>query len=164
MNRHYFSLLLTIAAFAVWLPTLAYCEAPLREVKLFFLADGYELSSVTRNVAESDIIRDTLKELFRGPTDAEAKRGLRAAFLPSALRNTSGFEGAQPLIDYFRGVRIQGGLAIVDFRDGAMRYLNNTASIQHSVKAPIEATLKQFPNIQRIEYSIDGKIVEGWDA
>lgn len=46
-----------------------------------------------------------------------------------------------------------------------MRYLNSTAAIQEVVKGSIEATLKRnFPLVQKIEYEVDGRIVNGWDA
>ncbi|MDR3159313.1 MAG: hypothetical protein LBU11_10005 [Zoogloeaceae bacterium] len=46
-----------------------------------------------------------------------------------------------------------------------MRYLNNTIAFQIVVKRAMEATIKRnFPKIKRIDYEIDGKIVEDWDA
>lgn len=90
---------------------------------------------------------------------------LTAPFSPATIRPSSHFEGARPLASYFRGARIQGKRFILSFDEEAMRYLNNTASIQELVKGSIERTLKKnFPEIEGIDYEIDGEIVEDWDA
>ena len=97
--------------------------------------------------------------------DQVKNKKLEAPFGPSMLRSTSHYEGAKPLGTYFRGARVEGTSFIISFSGGAMRYLNNTAAIQEYVKGAIEYTIKKnFPKVEKIEYEIDGKIVEGWDA
>lgn len=97
--------------------------------------------------------------------DQVEDKKLTAPFGPEALKGSSHFEGARPLGAYYRGARVEGTAFIVCFSADAMRYLNNTAGIQQSVKGSIEATiLKNFPGVEKIEYEIDGKIVADWDA
>jgi len=68
------------------------------------------------------------------------------------------------LLPVFQGVTISGGVARLDFRPEALTYLNSAACMQQTFKAPIEKTLKEFPTVQRVEYSINGKLFEEWDA
>jgi len=72
--------------------------------------------------------------------------------------------GTLALIDYFSGVTIQNGTAIVAFDGGALEYLNAAACAQIAVKSPIERTLLEFPDVHRIVYEIDGAIFDEWDA
>lgn len=97
--------------------------------------------------------------------DQVADKKLTAPFNPATIRSSSHFEGARPLASYFRGARIQGKRFIISFDGEAMRYLNNAASIQQFVKGAIEGTLKKnFPEIEGVDYEVDGEIVEDWDA
>ena len=72
--------------------------------------------------------------------------------------------GTLPLLDYFNGVTIRNGTAILAFEEDALEYLNNAACAQIAVKSPMERTLLEFPYVQRIEYEIDGQIFDEWDA
>ena len=72
--------------------------------------------------------------------------------------------GTLPLIDYFNGVTIQNGTAVLAFGGGALEYLNAAACAQFAAKSPMERTLLEFPDVQRIEYEIDGQIFDEWDA
>jgi hypothetical protein len=72
--------------------------------------------------------------------------------------------GTLPLIDYFHGVIIRNGTAILAFDGDALEYLNAAACAQIAVKSPMERTLLEFPHIHRIEYEIDGEIFDEWDA
>ncbi len=72
--------------------------------------------------------------------------------------------GTLPLIDYFHGVTIQNGTAILAFDGGALEYLNAAACAQITVKSPMERTLLEFPDVQRIEYEIDDQMFDEWDA
>jgi hypothetical protein len=72
--------------------------------------------------------------------------------------------GTLPLVDYFNGVTIQNGTAILAFDGGALEYLNAAACAQIAVKSPMERTLLEFPDVHRIEYEIDGQIFDEWDA
>ena len=97
--------------------------------------------------------------------DQVRDENLTAPFWPQAIKGSSHFDGAKPLGAYFRGARIEGNTFIIAFSGDAMRYLNNTAEIQQSVKGAIESTLmKNFPEVEKIEYEVDGKIVDGRDA
>lgn len=98
------------------------------------------------------------------PTDQ-----LPAAAIREVLRDVSPSPGLHrpgtlPLVDYFSGVTIQNGTAILAFDGGALEYLNNAACAQIAVKSPMERTLLEFPDVQRIEYEIDGEIFTEWDA
>ena len=86
-------------------------------------------------------------------------------FSPQAIKSSSHFKGAKPLVSYFRGARIEERMIILSFTEEAMRYLNNTASIQEIIKGSLEETLKlHFPKTKGLQYEIDGKIEEDWDA
>ena len=86
-------------------------------------------------------------------------------FFPDAITSTSHREGAQPLYMYFRGLRQHGGKVILRFTGDANRYLNNTAAIQELVKGALEATVRlHTSDSTTVDYEIDGKIVDEWDA
>ncbi|NNE45451.1 MAG: GerMN domain-containing protein [Rhodothermales bacterium] len=72
--------------------------------------------------------------------------------------------GTLPLLDYFRGVVIRDGVAILAFEGDALRYLNNAACAQMAVKAPMVRTLLAFPDVSTVEFEIDGQIYRDWDA
>ena len=72
--------------------------------------------------------------------------------------------GTLPLLDYFNGVTIHNGTAILAFDEDALEYLNNAACAQIAVKSPMERTLLEFRGVQNIEYEIDGEIFDEWDA
>lgn len=73
-------------------------------------------------------------------------------------------ENYPSLKDHYNGVTIKNGVAIVDFDQPALGRLNSAACMQAMTKTPIEKTLKEFPTIKSVEYSIDGKIHTEWDA
>jgi spore germination protein GerM len=107
---------------------------------------------VTRKIPSTKAVADTaLRQLFAGPTSDEQTRGM---------------QGIEPLGDYYIGVTVRKGTAIVNFRRGAEQYLHVTGPIciQDSVLTPIVKTLRQFPTIRNVDYAINGKIIEGWDA
>ena len=86
-------------------------------------------------------------------------------FLPATIRSSSHFEGAKPLAANYRGARIEGEAFIITYSGDAMSYLNNAAGIQEFVKGAIVATvMKNFPAVKKVEYEIDGEIVNDWDA
>jgi hypothetical protein len=86
-------------------------------------------------------------------------------FFPEAIRSTSPGKGAQPLYAYFRGLRRDRGKVILSFTEDAHRYLGNTAAIQECVKGALEATVRLHTSASTtVQYEIDGKIVEDWDA
>lgn len=102
----------------------------------------------------NDLLDSTLRLLLQGVTENEKGKGLGDSF---------GFKSSNPLINYYIGVRVQGGTAIVNFQKGAMAYLDNTLCMQESVKAPIEKTLLEFSDIVAVKYAIDGKIIEEYE-
>lgn len=73
-------------------------------------------------------------------------------------------ENLPEIKQYYNGVTIKDGVATVDFDKPALSRLNSAACMQAMAKTPIEKTLKQFPTIKRVEYSIDGRLVTEWDA
>jgi hypothetical protein len=92
-----------------------------------------------------------LKLLFAGPTAEEKAKGM---------------ESLTALGDYYIGVSVVKGVAIVNFRRGAEKhlYVNGAACQQEQALTPIEKTLTQFPTIKRVKYAINGKIITEWDA
>ncbi|TSC59228.1 MAG: parallel beta-helix repeat-containing protein [Candidatus Peregrinibacteria bacterium Greene0416_19] len=130
------------------------------QVKLFFFSEKdrkeatYQASfPVTRTTPKSERIADAaLRLLFAGPTTDEQNQGARTMPELSAL--------ASPYIS----VSVKDGTAYVNFHKEALEHLNAVAGIQHMVKAPIEATLKQFPTIKQVQYAIDGKVYTEWGA
>ena len=68
------------------------------------------------------------------------------------------------LAPHFQKVFVQGGTAKIFFSKEAYDLLNGTTCNQETVQAPIEATLKAFPEVKAVEYYIDHKLVTGWDA
>jgi hypothetical protein len=47
---------------------------------------------------------------------------------------------------------------------GALPILNAAACAQVAAKSSIEGTLLQFHGVRAVAYSIDGEIVDEWDA
>ena len=88
-----------------------------------------------------------------------------APFFPETISSTSGGQGAHPLYMYYRGLRQDGRKVVLRFTGEANRYLNSTAAIQELVKGALEATIRLHTNKSTtIDYEIDGKIVDEWDA
>jgi hypothetical protein len=104
-------------------------------------------------------------------TTASTKRPAHAALKllfagPTAEEKAKGMESLAPLGDYYIGVSIVRGVAVVNFRPGAEKYLyvNGAACQQEQALTPIEKTLKQFSSVRSIKYAINGKIITEWDA
>ena len=54
---------------------------------------------------------------------------------------------------------------VLRFTGDANRYLNSTAAVQELVKGALEATIRLHTNkSMTVDYEIDGKIVDEWDA
>jgi spore germination protein GerM len=121
------------------------------------------VAPVTRTINKTQTTAHAaLKELFKGPTAQEKAQGFVSP-LEKPLDNGSG-QQVGPLGNYYLGVSITNGTAVVNFKPEAMRYLNSPACIQGLVKTTIEKTLKQFPTVKKVEYAIDGEVVTEWDA
>lgn len=130
------------------------------ELKLFFVNPNHpdwqndcgggefvkRKTQATRRLADA-----ALRLLFAGPTPEEKAKGM---------------ESIAPLGDYYLGVSIKRGVAIVNFRPGAEEHLHTGGPVcmQQAVLTPINKTLKQFRTIKSVDYAINGKIIEEWDA
>lgn len=101
------------------------------------------------------------------PTKRTAERALRLLFAgPTVAEQAKGMEGLGPLGDYYRGVSIKDGVAVVNFRRGAETHLHvsGPACAQEQVLTPIVKTLKRLSTIKSVDFAINGKIIEEWDA
>ena len=45
-----------------------------------------------------------------------------------------------------------------------MRWLSATACKQEAVRTPIERTLQEAFGVTGVKYSVNGRVVDGWDA
>lgn len=147
-------------------------------VKLFFLknisgSNFPETVAVERQLPKGGLIlTTTMKELFKGPNKEEAAKGLFSTFFPKDVAdyNTEcqkkrDKKTLRPLGSYFIAAKIDANkTAIIDFKPDAMCYLQNTPANSYSVMKPIEKTATQFEEVESVIYSINGKIIEGWDA
>jgi spore germination protein GerM len=156
--------LLSFASFIVFFSSTSIGQVKktsdsLREIKLFFtnpnLPDSNDCDSgefVARRIPNTARVADAaLKLLFAGPTQEE---------------KTKGMQSIVPLGEYYIGVTVRKGIAIVNFRPGAEKLLYVTGPIcmQQTVLAPITKTLKQFGTIKSVDFAVNGKIIEDWDA
>jgi hypothetical protein len=101
------------------------------------------------------------------PTKKTADAALKLLFAgPNVSEQAKGMVGLAPLGDYYRGVSIKEGVAIVNFRPGAEKYLHvsGAACQQEQVLTPIVKTLKRLSTIKSVDFAINGKIIEEWDA
>lgn len=101
------------------------------------------------------------------PTKKLADAALRLLFAgPDVSEQAKGMEGLGPLGVYYRGVSIKDGVAVVNFRPGAEKYLHvsGPACGQEKVLTPIVKTLKSLSTIKSVDFAINGKIIEDWDA
>lgn len=142
------------------------------KIKLYFPKDdpdaNINLVAVERTVKRTNRVAETVvRELLKGVNENERKMGLTSAYAVENLitgRDECAREKMKPLAAYFLGVSIKRGTAIVNFRPAAECYLQSTVTMMNFVMDPIDATLKQFPTIKRVEYALDGKIITEWDA
>jgi sporulation and spore germination protein len=101
------------------------------------------------------------------PTKRTAAAALRLLFAgPTVAEQAKGMEGLGPLGEYYRGVSIKDGVAVVNFRPGAEKYLHVSGPVcgQEQVLTPIVKTLKRLGTITSVDFAINGKIIEEWDA
>ena len=141
----------------------------LMEITLFFTdrdvaieRDCSATKAVQRMVPQTTAIADAaLRELLAGVTPDEETMGVTDSF-----SNDTGSLGADiaPLTSYYEGVSISDGIATVAFTEQAMAYLNSAACSQQSVKSPIVQTLRQFPSVSDVQFSVGGRVVTEWDA
>lgn len=94
-----------------------------------------------------------------------ADAALRLLFAgPNAEEQAKGMIGLAPLGDYYLGVTIKGRTAILNFSAAGEDHIHGTACELEQMATPIEKTLRQFRTIRWIQFAIDGKIIEEWDA
>lgn len=128
-------------------------RAGTRTVKLYFgnerlqkrPGDCGEVFAVRRRIpATPAVAAGTLRELLKGPTRAERRRGYHSWFSKST---------ASALI----GVRIRRGAAYVNLRD--ISHLIGGASTScgsTQLLAQVDTTLRQFPSVRRVFYAFEG--------
>jgi hypothetical protein len=93
-----------------------------------------------------------------------ANKNLTAPFFPETVAGGSS-ETKEPLYRYFRGLRKKGKTVTLRFSGDAMNYLNSTISMQEFIKGALEETIKLHArDCKKVEYEVDGKVVEEWDA
>jgi hypothetical protein len=98
----------------------------------------------TREVAAPAVLRGALAALLRGPTPAERRLGYGGWF----SQRTAGM---------LRSVRLERGVAYVDFRDLRPVIPNASSSCGSALLlAQLDRTTKQFPAVRRTVYSIGG--------
>lgn len=139
-------------------------------ISLFFgdeetiiVEDCSAVKEVRRTIPQTPAVADAaLRLLFAGPLPEELAQGVLSTFGSAPW---SAEQDIKPLGDYYRSITLQpDGTAVVDFTRAALTYLNGPACAQQAVKAPIIRTLKQFPAIRDVQFSIDGMIWTEWDA
>jgi hypothetical protein len=75
------------------------------------------------------------------------------------------FDKKEPLYQSFRGLRKKGKTVTLRFTGDAMVYLDSAISLQEAIKGAIEGTIKlHAPDCKKVEYEVDGQVVEEWDA
>jgi hypothetical protein len=118
-------------------------------VSLFFPKGGAgtgcnRVLPATRMVVAPAVLRGAMVELLRGPTASEHSRGYGGWF----STKTAGM---------LRSVRIDGGVAYIDFRD-LRRVIPNASSSCGSalLLAQLDRTATQFHTVRRAIYSIGG--------
>lgn len=113
-----------------------------------------ELTTVTRLVtAGTDPIRATLNEAVKGPSGAERVEGIAGSFLSERtalmVRNVE-LEGSRLIVDFYPFVRSP-MISNVSTSTGGMIF--NTI---------LSANLFQFPEVEEIEYRVDGSCSAYW--
>jgi hypothetical protein len=111
------------------------------------------VSRTVSGAGTTEAMDRSLKLLFAGPTAEEKQR--------SGAETTDDLTALSSL---YIGTRMEGGVAYVNFRNTALAVLNGSAAMQTMAKGPIERTLKQFPGVTDVQYEIDGKVFNEWDA
>ncbi len=107
--------------------------------------------SVPQTDNEAVLVRTTLKELLKGPTDAEKAAGL-----------ISWFSGATA--DAITGVAGVGGEYTVDFT-GLNTLIPNasTSAGSQMLMSQLNSTLFQFDFVQSVGYTLDGDCAAFWE-
>lgn len=155
---------LTAAALALLLVALPHAASarpapahrrrpPTRTVKLYFSNERLqkrpdycdEVFAVSRKIpATPAVAAETLRQLLRGPTRAERRRGYHSWFSAKT---------AGALI----GVRVRGGAAYVNLRD-VSHLIGGAGTSCGSAQffAQVGTTLQQFPSVRKVFYAFEG--------
>ncbi len=115
------------------------------EVKVYFVklnekSEKMYLTPVVRNVPHGALLENSMKELIKGPTQSEKKKGHLTA-MPTGLRVNS--------------IRIRNSSAEIDF-NGAIEQ-GASGSILINRIDQIVYTATQFPNVKSVIIKINGK-------
>lgn len=124
-------------------------KSGLKEVTVYFIGStptSFYLAPEKRKVpADSDLKKAAIEELIKGPYYAELSNSLQPA-LP---------KGAKLL-----GLKVEGGLATVDFNSATQKNLNVGSSGEALVIASVVNTLTEFSEVKEVQILIEGKKVE----
>ena len=115
------------------------------EIKVYFMqynekTEKMHLSSVGRSVDKKSLLQNTMKELIKGPTPSERKRGMLSA-MPSDLK--------------LNGARIRNKTAELDFNSAIERGASGSVLLNRIDQIVYTAT--QFPTVQNVVIKINGK-------
>jgi len=119
-------------------------------------------------------IADGEKEVFvetTMPGDFKSLDAIVLAFLTlspqAANKNLAApfFDKKEPLYLSFRGLRKKGKTVTLRFTGDSMVYLNAAITLADAIQGAIERTIKlHAPDCKKVEYEVDGQVVEEWDA
>ena len=123
--------------------------APAQTVEAFFMNGNLDpavtcekVFPVTRTVPATKAVgRAALNELLKGPTEAE---------------RTGGYSSTIPFGVHVQSLTIQNGMARVDFDETLERAVGGACRVT-AIRQQITETLKQFPTVQSVAISIDGR-------
>ncbi len=133
-------LLLLVCALAA-LPAVASSSRATR-VGVYFVR-GERVQPVGRTVPGPSVARGALLALLRGPSAPERRQGY-GTMIPAGVT--------------VRGVSIVGGVARVDL---SRRFESGGGSLSMLLRvAQVVHTMTQFPNVQRVQFRLDGNAVE----
>jgi hypothetical protein len=118
-------------------------------VKVFFgstasgsLGECENVLAVERKISETPAVgRAALEELLKGPTEEEKSRGFLTSVNPGVR---------------LQSLDISNGVARVDFSRELDENVGGSCRVE-AIRAQIEETLKQFPTVQEVVISIDGR-------
>lgn len=106
------------------------------------MVDCSKVFGTTRAVVQTTAVaRAALEELFKGPTDQE---------------KTEGYSTSVPVGVKIQKLTIVNGVAKVDLSQDLEQQVSGSCRVT-SIRAEITETLKQFPTVQNVEISIDGR-------
>lgn len=119
-----------------------------RTVKIFVPrgagSDCSRVLPLPRVVRAAAPLNGAMRALLAGPTARERARGYGGWF-------------SRATADRLRSVRIEHGVAFVDFRSFARRIPNASSSCGSALLlAQLDRTARQFPSVHRAVYSFDG--------